>query len=72
MDANLKEMGTAQLSTAWGLQETIYLCVIVVGAEEGDIRLKKKNTKTKKAREWLDNSIEMGKDAWGRMPEGEK
>lgn len=50
MDANFKEMGTAQLSTACGLQKP-FIGLIVIGAEEGDIRLKRKKTKRKKERE---------------------
>lgn len=64
MDAIFKEMGTAQLSTACGLQKQ-FIGLIVIGAEEGDIRLKRKKTKRKKEREQLDNCMEMRKDAEG-------
>lgn len=61
MDANFEEMSTAQLSTAGGHRKQ-FISLTVLGAEEGDARLRRKKTGRKKEMEQVDDCMEMRRE----------
>lgn len=67
MDASFEEMSAAHLSKACGHKKQ-FISLIVLGAEEGNIRLRRKKTERKKEMEQVDDCMDMRNKQYGCIP----